>query len=284
MRTCPRIGRWDVSTYRRPSWCGSECPTPTSVPAERAGMASAHDAPGVSSAGSAQRGVRAARPARFAERPLRPHAGRHLCRAARRDRAAGLRRLRQATKLTPSPSYALSVPGSSGRRREGCRRRRWARRAGSLLDLGRRRVRCHAFEARPTLGGLVQTLPARAGDLAPPPDNGQHVALGCCTEYLRFLGRPTSRRGSPPAADPAGHRRATPGRLSEPARLRSSATAISRSVTASAWRGSRAARPAGACRTRRRDVRVAPTAAWLDSGRDRPILGRVHPPGAQPAV
>ena len=34
--TCPRIGRWDVSTYRRPSWCGSECPTPTSVPAERA--------------------------------------------------------------------------------------------------------------------------------------------------------------------------------------------------------------------------------------------------------
>ena len=36
MRTCPRIGRWDVSTYRRPSWCGSECPTPTSVPAERA--------------------------------------------------------------------------------------------------------------------------------------------------------------------------------------------------------------------------------------------------------
>ncbi len=45
------------------------------------------------------------------------------------------------------------------------------------------------LEARPTLGGLVQTLPARAGDPAPPPDNGQHVALGCCTEYLRFLGR-----------------------------------------------------------------------------------------------
>ena len=45
------------------------------------------------------------------------------------------------------------------------------------------------FEARPTLGGAVQTLPERDGDPAPPPDNGQHIALGCFTEYLRFLDR-----------------------------------------------------------------------------------------------
>jgi hydroxysqualene dehydroxylase len=45
------------------------------------------------------------------------------------------------------------------------------------------------LEARPTLGGAVQTLPAREGDPDPPPDNGQHVALGCCTEYLAFLAR-----------------------------------------------------------------------------------------------
>ena len=45
------------------------------------------------------------------------------------------------------------------------------------------------LEARPTLGGAVQTLPERAGDPPPPPDNGQHVALGCFTEYLRFLER-----------------------------------------------------------------------------------------------
>jgi squalene-associated FAD-dependent desaturase len=45
------------------------------------------------------------------------------------------------------------------------------------------------LEARPTLGGAVQTLPERDGDPSPPPDNGQHVALGCCTEYLRFLAR-----------------------------------------------------------------------------------------------
>ena len=45
------------------------------------------------------------------------------------------------------------------------------------------------LEARPTLGGAVQTLPAREGDPQPPPDNGQHIALGCFTEYLRFLAR-----------------------------------------------------------------------------------------------
>src|SRR3982751_6993921 len=44
------------------------------------------------------------------------------------------------------------------------------------------------LEARPTLGGAVQTLPEREGDPSPPPDNGQHVALACCTEYMRFLG------------------------------------------------------------------------------------------------
>jgi len=45
------------------------------------------------------------------------------------------------------------------------------------------------FEARPRLGGAVQTLPEREGDPAPPPDNGQHIALGCFTEYLAFLER-----------------------------------------------------------------------------------------------
>ena len=45
------------------------------------------------------------------------------------------------------------------------------------------------LEARPTLGGAVQTLPEREGDPPPPPDNGQHIALGCFEEYLRFLDR-----------------------------------------------------------------------------------------------
>jgi squalene-associated FAD-dependent desaturase len=45
------------------------------------------------------------------------------------------------------------------------------------------------YEARPTLGGAVQTLPRREGDPEPPPDNGQHIALGCFTEYVSFLER-----------------------------------------------------------------------------------------------
>jgi squalene-associated FAD-dependent desaturase len=45
------------------------------------------------------------------------------------------------------------------------------------------------LEARPTLGGAVQTLPEREGDPDPPPDNGQHIALGCCHDYLDFLER-----------------------------------------------------------------------------------------------
>jgi squalene-associated FAD-dependent desaturase len=45
------------------------------------------------------------------------------------------------------------------------------------------------YEARPTVGGKVQTLPEREGDPKPPPDNGQHIALGCFTEYLAFLDR-----------------------------------------------------------------------------------------------
>lgn len=45
------------------------------------------------------------------------------------------------------------------------------------------------LEARPTLGGKVQTLPEREGDPSPPPDNGQHIALGCFGAYLGFLER-----------------------------------------------------------------------------------------------
>jgi hypothetical protein len=55
-----------------------------------------------------------------------------------------------------------------------------------LVDAG---AEVTLYEARPTLGGAVQTLPERDDDPDPPPDNGQHIALGCFTEYLRFLDR-----------------------------------------------------------------------------------------------
>jgi squalene-associated FAD-dependent desaturase len=59
----------------------------------------------------------------------------------------------------------------------------------AALDLADAGLDVTVVEARPTLGGAVQTLPAREGDPDPPPDNGQHVALGACTEYLAFLDR-----------------------------------------------------------------------------------------------
>jgi squalene-associated FAD-dependent desaturase len=55
-----------------------------------------------------------------------------------------------------------------------------------LVDAGHEVV---LHEARPTLGGAVQTLPERKGDPPPPPDNGQHIALACFEAYTRFLGR-----------------------------------------------------------------------------------------------
>jgi squalene-associated FAD-dependent desaturase len=57
----------------------------------------------------------------------------------------------------------------------------------AALELVRAGYDVTLLEARPTLGGAVQTLPEREGDPSPPPDNGQHIALGCCTEYLDFL-------------------------------------------------------------------------------------------------
>ncbi len=68
------------------------------------------------------------------------------------------------------------------------------------------------YEARPTLGGAVQTLPEREGDPTPPPDNGQHIALGCFTEYIRFLdrigesGSILRKRLALPVLDEASHR------------------------------------------------------------------------------
>ena len=59
----------------------------------------------------------------------------------------------------------------------------------AALDLVDAGAEVTLYEARPTLGGAVQTLPVREADPEPPPDNGQHIALGCFTEYLAFLDR-----------------------------------------------------------------------------------------------
>ena len=57
----------------------------------------------------------------------------------------------------------------------------------AALELVRTGNEVELLEARPSVGGAVQTLPERQGDPDPPPDNGQHIALGCCTAYVAFL-------------------------------------------------------------------------------------------------
>ena len=106
------------------------------------------------------------------------------------------------------------------------------------------------LEARPTLGGAVQTLPEREGDPQPPPDNGQHIALGCFTEYLRFLDRigesgSVLRQAARAAGDRRGRRRSP---RSARARRRCSATATCRSRD----RLAPAARARATARARRR--------------------------------
>src|SRR5919206_3753778 len=59
----------------------------------------------------------------------------------------------------------------------------------AALDLADAGHEVTLYEARPTLGGKVQTLPEREGDPKPPPDNGQHIALGAFDRYLSFLRR-----------------------------------------------------------------------------------------------
>ncbi len=43
------------------------------------------------------------------------------------------------------------------------------------------------FEKRPFLGGRAYSYTDKSSGLTV--DNGQHVFLGCCTEYIRFLER-----------------------------------------------------------------------------------------------
>ncbi len=103
-----------------------------------------------------------------------------------------------------------------------------------LVDAGAE-VTLH--EARPTLGGAVQTLPEREGDPEPPPDNGQHIALGCFTEYLRFL---TGSAKAAPICAPGSRcrwsRRTEASRRSRRASCRFFVTGISRGGTACASR------------------------------------------------
>jgi len=147
----------------------------------------AHVVPGRAGARSPRRGTEAARLTRPAERALRVDVRRFVPRAARSHRGKRLRRVRPVVQAVDS-----CQAGS------GCARTRAVNVAvvggglaglAAALDLADAGADVTLYEARPTAGCAVQTLPAREGDPDPPPDNGQHIALGCFTEYLRFLDR-----------------------------------------------------------------------------------------------
>ena len=153
----------------------------------------------------------------------------------------------------------------------------------AALDLVEAGHEVTVLEARPSLGGAVQTLPAREGDPDPPPDNGQHIALGCCTEYLAFLaaiGQEGSVRREPLAlpviAEDGGIARLAPGALGL---LRY------RHVS---WRDrvaiARVARRLGRLDPEAHDGETfadAPEAPGSVPEGDRALLGRLHPTGAE---
>src|SRR5260221_2922660 len=150
-------------------------------------MAGAHGVPGGARPCAARRGAAAARLARPPQRALRLDVRGSLPRPARPHGGQRLRRVRPVVPLVDS--------GEAGRCRTWARAMKAAVVGGGLaglaaaLDLVDADVDVTLYEARPTLGGAVQTLPARDGDPEPPPDNGPHIALRCFTEDLGFLDR-----------------------------------------------------------------------------------------------
>ena len=118
--------------------------------------------------------------------------------ASARSQASTARRWsasRRAASTSSTASRSSRCRRSSGSSRGsfsvrvGGRRRAASRASPAALELIDRGHEVVLHEARPTLGGAVQTLPEREGDPPPPPDNGQHIGLGCFTEWQRFLAR-----------------------------------------------------------------------------------------------
>src|SRR6476620_7898724 len=150
-------------------------------------MAGAHAVPHPPGTRAPCRGAEPPRVARSPQRSLRRHGRRPRPRDSRPDRDGRLRRLRRE-------SPALHSAEARGRGKGALAVKVTVVGGGlaglaAALDLVDAGHAVTVFEARPTFGGAVQTLPEREGDPEPPPDNGQHIALGCFTEYLRFLER-----------------------------------------------------------------------------------------------
>src|SRR4029450_2882192 len=146
---------------------------------------------GRAGAGAPRRGSDPARPPGPPERRLRRALCRPLSLDTRPDRAGGLRLCRRGADAFAGRQAA--------RGRSRARAMRVVVVGGGLAGLSAALELVDAghdvtlLEARRPRGGKAQTLPEREGDPEPPPDNGQHIALGCFTDYLEFLERIGSR-------------------------------------------------------------------------------------------
>ena len=204
-------------------------------------------------------------------RDARPDRGGRLRRLRREDAALGSAQARRRGARAAAVKVAVVGGGLAG--------------LAAALDLVDAGHAVTVYEARPTLGGAVQTLPEREGDPEPPPDNGQHIALGCFTEYVRFLerigegGSFLRTRLALPVLDEDGAVASIEPSL--PALL-------SRTGTCRCAIGSGSRSPQLRCALRRRDPsetfgqllrRLGATDAV-----DRPVLGRLRAAGAQPPL
>src|SRR5687767_4210351 len=153
-------------------------------------MARAHGAPGVAGRAASRGRAAALAPPRPAQRARGSFLCRNVPRAPGADarlRVRGVRRASQTLYGGEGAGGRLAVKvvvvggGLAG--------------LTAALDLADAGETVTVLEARPTLGGAVQTLPEREGDPPPAPDNGQHISLGCCSAYLAFLDRIGSAAG-----------------------------------------------------------------------------------------
>ena len=132
----------------------------------------------------------------------------------------------------------------------------------------------------------MQTLPEREGDPEPPPDNGQHIALGCFTEYLKLpradrRGRDDIRRLplELTVIDERGRAAKIGYGLGPLLRYRHLPLRDRARGSPSCSRGCHDRRRARARRFGEFLRRHGQTATG-----DRALLGRLHPPRAQPAA
>ncbi len=250
-----------------------------SVPVE---LAQPDGASGARARSHLAEGTDAAAAARPAQRCVRGGVREPLRGDARPDRGAGLRRLRRAA--APVGADEAAHRRDRGSCDESCRRRRragWAR--GRARARRRRACDVTLYEARPTLGGAVQTLPERDGDPRRRPTTAS---------TSRSAASPSTCASSTGSARARSYRRlalelpviAEDGRVATIGRSAASFLRYRHLSFRDRMRVANAVRRLPERGRPTQHVRRAAPRARLLGGVDRPLLGRLRATGAQSAA